>query len=159
MKNSGLLIAFGLIGFGLYQWSKSGSGPRLGSNFKSTGTAKIPSIFGARAATSAPVFGGYSTAGGAGRGTQGGASSVDLGAVVEVAGAAADSARRLWRSIFGGSSDDGPLTGTRSGGSYGGITPPIHSPVPDFNTSSGTFDLPAYQGVDDIDTGDIGGIA
>ena len=163
MKKPEILIALALVGYGIYRWTQGGgSSAKFGSPFFSNGTGKVPSIFGARTPATAPVFGGYST-GGQGRPASGGAGSFDLSAVGEVASAAANTAWEWWKRVTG--RDDRPLTGTTSSSQSGpGVfvprpSPVSHSPVPDFNTSSGTFDLPTYQGVDDIDTSDIGSIA
>ena len=151
MKNTGLLVALGLIGYGLYKFTQSGStATGLGSPLKSSGTALIPNIFGARAPGTAPVTnGGYS--GGSTAKPPGGGG--DLSPLI-TAGAAGASALYKWLSGLG---ED------KSFYEIDVLPPDLPGAISQINNLSfdtGTsFGDGLINGVDDIDTSAVGEIA
>ncbi len=143
MKNSGLLIALGLIGYGLYKFTQTGSSTKgLGSSFVSSGTAKVPSIFGARAPATAPVYGGYSTGGSTAQPPAAGSNILPLiQGGINAAKSLYDFAAGAFRRNPASTAPTSPTTQND-----------------DFSNDI-SFDAPLDTGFDSIDTSQVGDIA
>jgi hypothetical protein len=177
VKNTGLLVALGLIGYGLYKFTQ-GKKTTYGSPLATNGTARVPSVLGAARPGSAPTSGGYSTGGINGASQQAPTSGAGIDLVPLIRGAA---------GLIGGWFSRSPASTAPSSpttqsdeyyrtpgiGESAGNTdaarndaslyvPVTNSPAHDYSAADDIYsdvDYLDFQGVDGVDTSTIGAIS
>jgi hypothetical protein len=175
---TGPLIALGLIGYAVYKFTQSSKPSGYGSPLTTSGTAKVPNVLGAAKPGSAPT-GGYSTGGINGSGSQAAAPAGGVDILPLIRGAA-DLVSGWFRRSPASTAPSSPTTqsdeyyrtpgiGESAGNTsaarddaslYVPVTnSPAHTYYADDNATDGSVDYLDFQGVDELDTSNIGAIA